>query len=799
MRSAPSRAKMPGYQFNGYQNKCLHYAPDQASHQAGASGNLRNGPWPGQRLDSMKETRRPIKKIVSWETAWTACCLIFPTFLFLILFHDRFDFEGFWEFYPFRIFAHQTLSEGIFPTWMPSLHCGFPILAASESGIANPINLLVGGKTSYLLFPIATLLATGLFTYLYFRRLQISPISASIFIIPCIIGPVNLYWFSNVNNLFVVALFPLGLFLIEGIIEKRALSTSVWFGIATALMIVGGHPQLAYFNLILLGLYGTIRVALYQSAGNVKLRALGLLAFGFLLGAALSAYQIFPLLEMVPETLRAEYDPALRESGSLSFAMLSHLIFSRSFDFNLLGEVNTLPYIGILPLTFCLLSIRNKRTSWSNALWIMAALALLLSMGYNTPLYHLFSLLPGFSMLRKSYWFAGYASFFLCAFAGQGLDAFRLSSKAKENYFLTIALLVLLLICGFCTSFYDAIEIIRRWNTVPYAVVGLLVLLTWGAVRLLHKQPSKGIYFILALIIVLDLSLYGLWRETPRARSVFETGDVAPSPVVSYLSYNKLLGERLALLPSDMPLKGFVDADKKPSSEMDLAFGIRSFWGWDEPSLRLRRMEMALHRLLDKDVNLNYLSMAGVGLIQSGFPLNDSRLTLLDKQNDYYLYRNKNRMPRAYLAPGLLVVDGPERSLDAIADESFDPAKTTIVEGSPAARSQGKPLGMKVVMERAGRIEIHATAEKPSLLVLTENFYPGWKAKVNGGAAGMLVANHQFMAVDIPAGDSRVEFVYDSKTLKTGAALSLGAFLFCMAVLLLSVGRMVRSLSEKRL
>ncbi len=69
--------------------------------------------------------------------------------------------------------------------------------------------------------------------------------------------------------------------------------------------------------------------------------------------------------------------------------------------------------------------------------------------------------------------------------------------------------------------------------------------------------------------------------------------------------------------------------------------------------------------------------------------------------------------------------------------------------------------------------------ESPSILVLSEIYYPDWKVEVDGRPAEMLRANYVLRAVALPAGEHDVVFSYDTSLLKKGAVISgtvLGAF-----------------------
>jgi uncharacterized membrane protein YfhO len=62
---------------------------------------------------------------------------------------------------------------------------------------------------------------------------------------------------------------------------------------------------------------------------------------------------------------------------------------------------------------------------------------------------------------------------------------------------------------------------------------------------------------------------------------------------------------------------------------------------------------------------------------------------------------------------------------------------------------------------------------------LADQFFPGWQVHVDGREQEMLRANHTFRLVEVPAGESEVEFRYRPRSLAVGAVLSLlGIVLF---------------------
>ncbi|MFN7813090.1 MAG: YfhO family protein [Planctomycetia bacterium] len=113
-----------------------------------------------------------------------------------------------------------------------------------------------------------------------------------------------------------------------------------------------------------------------------------------------------------------------------------------------------------------------------------------------------------------------------------------------------------------------------------------------------------------------------------------------------------------------------------------------------------------------------------------------------------------------------------------------------IVPGATGVLRRGFSPGGTVTgfEERHGQIEVAVTCPGDGLLVIGSTFYPGWEARVDGRPAQVKLVDGGFMAVEVPAGTTRVEFRYAPRWLVATIWFSLAVWLLVHG---LCIGRLL--------
>jgi hypothetical protein len=143
---------------------------------------------------------------------------------------------------------------------------------------------------------------------------------------------------------------------------------------------------------------------------------------------------------------------------------------------------------------------------------------------------------------------------------------------------------------------------------------------------------------------------------------------------------------------------------------------------------------------------------------------------------DVKIYENLDVLPRAFVVHRSEIIPDTEQAITRMRDPAFDPAEAAILaDGEPLAGNG--VVTTQVVAYAPEQVVVDVTTDAPGYLVLTDTFYPGWAAAVDGRPVPILRADVLFRAVRLEPGTHRVEFRYRPASLRWGAGVSIVAAL----------------------
>lgn len=187
--------------------------------------------------------------------------------------------------------------------------------------------------------------------------------------------------------------------------------------------------------------------------------------------------------------------------------------------------------------------------------------------------------------------------------------------------------------------------------------------------------------------------------------------------------------------------------------------------------------------LLDADIrrllNVRYVLWTDYAFGGQPFPGPPESLILRSQLSDGSTYESMHAetdLPRARLV-GASVIKSDAEAVSYMLSPAFDPdAEVVLSKPSPIALDGAPPDGSVRWTERSpNRLVLDVTTARPALLVVADNWFPAWKATVDGEAAPMMRAYHTLRAVPVPAGSHTVEMVYESRVV--GLSLLVSIFL----------------------
>jgi hypothetical protein len=136
------------------------------------------------------------------------------------------------------------------------------------------------------------------------------------------------------------------------------------------------------------------------------------------------------------------------------------------------------------------------------------------------------------------------------------------------------------------------------------------------------------------------------------------------------------------------------------------------------------------------------------------------------------IFENTRALPRAWLVRGERIASDDQqlqiiRTGKVSGDADWDPLSEALVEKTtkvlfPEKKSQ--PGTVEVTRLEPNRVSLTVEAFAPALLVLADNYYPGWRAEVDGHRSTIHRVNFNQRAVAVPGGRHVVNFIYAPRT-----------------------------------
>jgi hypothetical protein len=575
-------------------------------------------------------------------------------------------------------------------------------------------------------------------------------------------------------------------------------------GLLLAVATLAGHIQTTLFIILALGIYTVIWLWLNREDAAPGRRAgLGALSWlvCVLLTFLLTAPILLPSLQLAGLTGRAGWNYQEAAGYSLSPAQwIGWLVpgfFGRGpqLHWGAWPRVET-GYVGILTLILAAmaLALRRDRHTWS---WAgLAGASFILALGIYAIPHGWLTLLPGFGQFRAPARLLLVTDFSLAILAATGLeaalqpfgDAARAAFGRAWRWVLAATAGVLLIVMPLVYLGFLFIQ--NREQTLlvnaslslgaVVAFAGLLVAsLLWLSARRGNWAKPRTLAWLAVALILLDLASLGayvdLGNEDPSAG--FEQPAIAAF---------------LASQPGPFRIDTRTGIDELWQPDTALIYRLEDVTGVANPS-KLADSARYWEELGSRSTRLYDLLNARYVIAKKDAPLDWDKFTLaFDGDPNLNVYLNRQALPRVFTVEQVQAVPDHEAAWAAIHAPDFDPGVSAVVEG--AAPQVGGTGEVSEIRSEAGSLSIKATARGPVLLVISQVWYPGWQAWVDGSPVDEpLRTNYLFQGIPLGDGVHQVELRFVPSLWRLGWLLAGLTVVVLIAAVLLTVIRKHRN------
>lgn len=725
---------------------------------------------------------------------------------------------------PWKVLAFDQIRKGEAPLWNPYNFSGNPLLANYQSGIPYPFNILYLILHPLMAWSALTVLQVFLamfFMFLLLQKLKISRTASILGSLAFVSSSFFIMWIEIDIIGHAYLWLPLIIYLIESILveEKRYLYPAISFSIA--LSIFAGYPQTA----ILVILYASIYF-LFRIWSLSKERKQIIYFFFFLaLGLALAAVQLIPTFELYQQApLSKSFSRWVFEHFLIPCHQLVSFFAPDFFGNPAAGNFwgkdygDLTPSIGVIPLFFALIPIFLKRKDkLFKFLYLSSLIFLLLAIKSPLSLIVKFIRLPIVSSSNPAR-ILSLLFFNFSILSAFGFDYFLASlTKLAKNrgikaligvfFLIYISLWVFALfgskILVSNISLVNNLLVTRRNLVLPTA--GLAIVLGIFACYLFLnriKRSTKSFYLntavnkyfpslaVLAILGFVFLNLfYSLNKYNPFSPKKFYFPD---HPVIDFLKTRSVVPDRFYGVDTAHFDNNFATFYKIYTAEGydTLRIGryaeliaaveegrapeeyLRSdalFPNKDSENRRKIFNLLGIKYLLDKD------DAATGPWDPQLWKYPEERYKLIWQKEKWRVYENLEVLPRAFLANDYLVIKDDEEIIEKIFSPDFDPSRAVIVEEEipfDPRLTKGNSGEAEIVSYEPNKVVIETTSNGDSFLFLSDSFYPGWQAYLDGKQEKIYRANYAFRAVPVPQGEHQVVFAYEPNSFRWGALIS---------------------------
>lgn len=718
---------------------------------------------------------------------------------------------------------------GEFPLWQPWIFCGMPTAEAFTfiSQLYFPSHILRYLFLTGILGQLFHLLLAGLGGVVLLRQLNVSRLPATLGGSAFMLMPymITMLVFGHGSQMMTAAYLPWVMWAVVRLFQKPNFLHMGLLGLLMGLQLQRAHAQIAYYTWMLVGAYVLFQLILTLRSTTPRVniyRGTAYFAGAALLAIGLALVIYLPSIGYTPYSVRgagstggAAYDYATAWSfhplEMATFLIPSAFGFGGQTYWGYMPFTDYPNYMGIIILTLAIMGLVFRWNDLAAFFLTTSLLALAISFGKHLSIVYdiVYAIFPYFNKFRVPAMILILLQFNVAVLAAFGLDAvLKLKYDTVPRWLLILAggigLGILILVFGqgsLRTALFDhftpprtqdprvvqAINSLRwqNWYRDAWVTCIFLGALVGGLWLWFQRKLSKTVFLSgIIILALLDIGIVDQKIIQPKPRSGRASQLYSKSAIQRQFQTDEIIRFLTGAKPKPFriyPLGAFFGEPRFK------AFGIESVGGYHPAKLQI------YNQFLAKTGNagtLPLMRMLNVRYIVSPQEISHPDL-ILQKQGSFvmtrgtvevYLYELENYLPRAWFVSRVQVLDNSELVWNMLKSPSFDPADVAYVTNSDEKGKRDYSVGkVDTIMTSIHRVTIQTTSDETGFLVVSEVDYPlRWKAFLDGREVSYEHVDGVLRGLEIPAGEHRVEFVYDKSAFHRGLYISLLSLGLCL-------------------
>jgi len=665
--------------------------------------------------------------------------------------------------------AARQWHEKWFPLWDPYLWAGQPLLGQAQPGVAYPLNWLLFAlplRDGHLLWGalqwyfVVTRFLAAAFCYLLCRDLGRSrPASLAGGLAFALCGFVaSTGWPQMVNG--AVWLPLVFLFLLRATRGQKVVGNAALSGMFLGMAWLSGHHQVPMFATVAVA--GAWLYLIFRER-RPDWRFVRAAVVAMVITVLTGALQILPAYEyghlakrwvgeQAPLAWSETVPYSVHEAGDLQASSLLGLVYPNiktSFD----------PFVGVVALSLALLGIAACwRDSRVRFLTVLAVGGLVYALGHNSVLQgFLYAVIPSLDKARSPAAAVVLYEFAVAVLAAFGLD--RLGSAEASPWPRRMAWTVLAF--GILTAaLFQAVFFANKLNFPADSTVLLtgLIAILLGALVLAWNRGALGRSQASALVILLLLLELGMGQPY----TITDRSDADRMKWNAQILGNQDIAAYLKLQPGYPRALVAEDA-------------FHANWGaWHDVEMWGGLLAGVSSNMLSFDTSsLQAHILFGVRYIIAAKPPEHAGPEVFAGAGGLKVYEQQDAFPRAWAVHSLVQVHGMNQGNRLIVDHLWDLRNQAfLLQAPPAVDVCGGTETVTLEDDRGGRVKIASNLACRGMVIVSDTFYPGWRAWIDGRPAKIHEVNGAMRGVVTPAGQHVITMRYRPLSAMLGAGLS---------------------------